>query len=162
MITQKELKELINYDASTGVITWLVASSNRIKAGDVAGGKLDNSYRRITLLSNHYLQHRIAWIYTYGYEPNVIDHINHNGSDNRIKNLRDTDHPTNCKNMRKSKANKSGITGVQWIKRHKKWTSEIMSCGKRVFIGNYLSLFEACCARKSAEIKYNFHVNHGK
>lgn len=43
-----------------------------------------------------------------------------------------------------------------------KWQSQIMSCGKYMHLGFFSNLFDAVCVRKSAEINYGFHFNHGK
>jgi hypothetical protein len=50
-ITQKELKEVLHYDADTGKFTWLKARNGRIKAGDIAGyvDKAIGYYMRIRI-----------------------------------------------------------------------------------------------------------------
>ena len=45
----------------------------------------------------------------------IIDHINHNGLNNRRKNLWICSHSQNCKNRYKP------ATGIRWDKRLKKW-----------------------------------------
>lgn len=32
----------------------------------------------------------------------------------------------------------------------------------RNYLGRFFDFFEACCVRKSAEIKLNYHKNHGE
>lgn len=90
-----------------------------------------------------------------------IDHINGITDDNRIENLRCVTQKQNQQNRKMPKTNKSGIVGVS-ITIHNKWYATIWKDGKQISLGIYLDFFEAICARKSAEIKYGFHKNHGR
>ncbi len=59
---------------------------------------------------------------------NVIDHINRNGLDNRVSNLRVTTQRQNVFNATIRKDNKSGYKGIFWDKTRNKW---------RITLGNY-------------------------
>ena len=76
----------------------------------------------------------------------VIDHINHNGLDNRRENLRICTHAENMRNSRKGKDNTSGYKGVCWAKRDKKWRAQIRKDNKNIHIGYYNTLEEAARA----------------
>lgn len=161
MITQSELKELLDYNPETGVFTWKVSNSNRVKAGASANCK-KGGYIIIMVKSKAYRAHRLAWLYMYGVWPeNQIDHINHNGLDNRIFNLRETTQQENCKNTSISKNNTSGYTGVSLFKDRNKWQAYIMVDRKKIHLGYFEKKDDAALARKAAEIKYGFHPNHG-
>lgn len=58
-------------------------------------------------------------------DPEVIDHINHNGLDNRKCNLRICTNQENICNCEIPKNNKSGCKGVYWAKDKQKWTVTI-------------------------------------
>jgi len=162
MITQKELKKRLKYDPETGIFTWLIITSNRVKVGDVAGFN-SCGYLRISLDNESYQAHRLACLYMIGKFPeNQTDHINHIRNDNRWVNLRDVTHGENLKNSTMSKNNTSGITGVCWGKDIGKWISRIMVNRKDISLGRFACKFEAACVRKSAENKYGFHKNHGQ
>lgn len=82
MITQKELKEVLHYDPTTGVFVWIKhRKSNKIRT---EAGSVNLGYRRIQIKYESYPAHRLAWLYMYGHHPtNLIDHINHNTLDNQ-------------------------------------------------------------------------------
>lgn len=163
MITQEKLKELFHYDHNTGFFTRKIARSNVVKAGEIVGHKDAN--RRITTRIDGVLYgiHRLAWLYHYGDWPTGhIDHINHDPSDNRIKNLRDVTNKENNRNFPRQKNNKSGVTGVYFDNSRTKWAATIKVNYKSIGLGRFETLIDAVAARKRAEKIYGFHENHGK
>ena len=162
MLTQKELKELLHYDPDTGVFTWIARPSMAVHSGDTAGSVDRFGYAHIGIRGRIYLAHRLAWLYVYGVWPkDQIDHINHGRGDNRIINLREANSTDNNQNRSIPNINTSGICGVQWHKLRKRWYTAITANGERIYLGCYSDFFEACCARKSAENRHGFHINHG-
>lgn len=159
MITQQELKSMFSYDPDTGLLTRLIRTSSRAEKGGVCGWNNGHGYLSVCINKKSYLIHRLAWLYVFGEFPkNYIDHENGIRDDNRICNLRDVTMAENNKNMRIRKTNTSGIIGVCWDKRDATWLVRISS----IYIGVFKDKFEAICARKSAELKYGYHTNHGK
>lgn len=168
MITQEELKHLLIYDSETGGFKWKrkgyrYRNLPMRKAGNErlcnTSGK---SYLWIQINRKSYPGHVLSWLYNYGSYPNFsIDHINGNGLDNRIDNLRDVTHADNMKNKRIYKTNVSGVAGVRYISVHKKWLVDISSEGERIYLGIFDSLLDAVCVRKQAEKNFGFHSNHG-
>lgn len=159
-ITQETLKNYVDYDPETGVFTRKITTAGNAIAGSVMGCKNKQGYLVFHIQNKLYYAHRMAWLYFYGYNPDKIDHIDHDRSNNKIKNLRQVTHQGNMKNMKMKKNNKSGIAGVHWDKKGQYWHAYIDHNG-RINLAYERSLFEACCARKSAENKYGFHENHG-
>jgi len=91
MITQDELKDNLKYNSETGVFTWNKRKSGGAAVkGRIAGSKHEGEIR-LTVNRKPYLAHRLAWLYVYGYWPNIILHLNSDRSDNRIINLKETD-----------------------------------------------------------------------
>lgn len=147
MITQNELKETMKNDHNTGKFTWLVANSSKIKIGDRAGSLNSIGYRRIKINGKDYLEHRLVWLYHYGYLPTKhLDHINGIRDDNRIDNLREATSAENHQNRSKSKNNTSGFMGVTWAKHANKWQSRICKGGKNHHLGYYDTPEEAHAA----------------
>ena len=68
----------------------------------------------------------------------IIDHINHNGLDNRRVNLRAATRQQNAWNKRKQRGKcSSKYKGVTWLKRMGKWQARIVCNGKSIFIGYF-------------------------
>ena len=154
-MNQERLKELLYYDELTGLFTW-ACNRGKMKKGALTGLSSDTrGYPCIRLDGILYSAHRLAWLYSYGKWPAVIDHLNGKVSDNRLINLQDCrTNQVNLKNRQLSKNNISGIMGVRWRKDRAKWHSYISVWGRelRLYYGN--DFFEACCLRKRAELLY--------
>jgi hypothetical protein len=161
MITQQKLMEELHYNENTGVFTRLKTRTSA-KKGTVAGGVSGKGYIDIRLFGKRHKAHRLAFLYTHGYMPEQVDHINHDKQDNRICNLRDSNNIENCMNRTKYKSNKSGVAGVSWHKRDKVWTAQIKVNFRQINLGSFMNKEDAVLARQEAEVLYGFHTNHGK
>ncbi len=165
ILTQEELKKQLHYDPNTGIFYRKIRSSNSVNIGDIAGCvvyRKTNRYITICVLRKDHYAHRLAWLYMTGKFPdNEIDHINGDGSDNRWTNLRDVTRQNNMRNVKVLNNNTSGITGVYWNKQLGCWAVQIKVNMKQISLGTFGNMFDAACARKSAELFYGFHENHG-
>lgn len=165
-ISINKLKEYLNYNSETGIFTW-VKNSRKIKAGTTAGNSYKRKngttgYIRIGLLGKSYSAHRLAWFYVYGEWPKeTIDHINGDGFNNKISNLRSVSIKENLRNRRIPKTNSSGVVGVTWHKPNKKWQARIEVNGKKLHLGMFDDLEDARLARHLANKEYGFHSLHG-
>lgn len=74
-----------------------------------------------------------------------IDHINHDGLDNRRSNLHVCSHGENLRNWSKVRGI-SKHTGVSWCNTHKKWKARTNIDGKRTSLGYHSSEEEAIYA----------------
>lgn len=83
-----------------------------------------------------------------------VDHIDNNKRNNNLNNLRWATYSENNHNRSMSKNNKSGVKGVSWIQRDKRWCATIMIDGEKKYIGYYDNLEDAKVARqlKAAEL----------
>lgn len=160
------VSEWLSYDSESGLITRKKSPKIGVISGDCAGTSLlngcGNEYKSITIKGKRYLAHRVAYaIYNSVSLFGVIDHINGNGLDNRICNLRCTTTRQNARNMRMSSRCKTGIMGVSYDKKYGGWVVKIGRNGdlsKRFY---FRDLFSAACKRKSLENQFNFDKNHG-
>ena len=161
MLTQERLKELLSYDPMTGDFTRIKGIQGG-RCGVVAGTIHPAGYNQISIDSKTCRAHRIAFLYMTGSMPkNHVDHINGARHDNRWANLREASPYDNSKNQRKAKNNTSGVTGISRRKEGGLWRVDISIDKKQVFMGDFNDFFEACCVRKSAELTYGYHENHG-
>ena len=83
-----------------------------------------------------------------------VDHINHNGLDNRKKNLRVCTRSQNNMNSRKRKNQTSKYKGVYYNKRDNKWVSQIRHNKKTICVGCFLNEIDAAKAYNKAAKKY--------
>jgi len=162
-LTQKRLKEVLDYDPLTGNLTWKVSTAHRIKVGDIAGCTTSNhAYIAIRIDNVLHLAHRLIYLFMTGVMPDQVDHADHNRQNNIWTNLEVSSDKQNRKNMSLRSDNKSGHVGVWWEARRNKWQAYIRVNGIRKFLGYFTNKADAIAAREAANIKYQYHVNHGK
>lgn len=84
----------------------------------------------------------------------VVDHINHNGLDNRRSNVRLATQSQNMANQYLSDRNKSGFKGVRWDSDRQRWATSIGVNGEVVHLGRFTSLHAAIVAYNEAATQY--------
>lgn len=173
------LRQLLNYDAGTGILTWRERTPNMFKAGNrtplanctrwnkifsgkATGSRGGHGYLVVRLGSCVYQAHRLVWMMQNGVEPDEIDHINGDRADNRIANLRDVPRAKNRLNQKRYENNKSGIPGVFWDASRDRWRSYISIDRRRISLGQFDDIDDAVRVRKIAEARLGFHKNHGR
>ena len=139
------VKELFDYDRTTGNLLWKVSRSRTAKVGHVAGSSNGNGYMAIKVSGILYFAHRLVWLWHYGEFPDgQIDHINGIRNDNRIENLRDVTASVNQQNQRNARSNnKIGLLGVSYYKRDNNYVAQIQIDGKKKNLGNFHCPYEA-------------------
>jgi len=165
------LRQRLRYEPETGKLYWLHYESmpkgwlTKYASKEAFTCRYGCGYKQGAVDNKLFLAHRVAWALYYGVWPKEsIDHINGLPEDNRIVNLREVSHQENQRNKKKHSTNTSGVCGISWDKKSHKWHAYINVRGdvKRKNLGWFSNLEEAIRARKEAEMKYEFHENHGR
>lgn len=176
IVTESDARNVFFYDAADGCLIWRRRPVDHFKdesyqrrwnnryAHKRVGNVGDTGYLRINLCGRMYLAHRVVWLYVHGEWPNgEIDHINGDRSDNRISNLRLVTKTQNARNARRPVTNTSGIVGVSYDTRDKKWHAYIgVGNGQRTSLGYFATKEEAVAARRGAQRVLGYHSNHGR
>lgn len=163
-LTQELLKQFVHYDPDTGVLKRTHAldrGHNRYEKEFTPTSVTKQGYRQISLFKRPYTVHRLAWFYMTGEWPDEVDHISGDRLDNRWCNLRSVSSVENRRNMGTPVNNKTGVTGVFYYHRYRKYEVSIQVKGERVYLGRYDDFNVATAVRKDAEFYYRFHENHG-
>ena len=151
MLTQTRLKEVLDYDPSTGVFTRRIKQTG-VKQGRVSGSLSNEGYLVTSIDQKNYKCHRLAWLYMTGSWPQgQIDHINGQRNDNKFNNLRDVTKKQNMENQRKAQRhNKStGVLGT-W-KNGSGYTARISHNNSKIYLGTFKTLAEAQAAYVAAK-----------
>lgn len=172
------LRQLLDYNPDTGEIFWKPRPLEMFSAPRFqrrwntryAGGKAFTFTRKtertaylVGCIFHRVMQaHRVIWALLYGKWPDQIDHIDHNGANNRIENLRDVGQSENMKNQPLHKRNTTGTAGVCWHKVCRKWAVQITVGNKHLHLGVFDLKADAVARRKAAEIEHGYHPNHGR
>lgn len=151
-ITAEELRSLLVYDPETGVFTAKVSITRNRRAGEIVGYVAASGYIVISRRGKNYMGHRLAWLYVYGEWPRgVIDHINHDITDNRIANLRDvTRAENNCNRISPASHNSLGVLGVR--RNLHRFTAKLSVGGKEIHLGSFETKETAHQAYMSAKL----------
>lgn len=179
--SQEVLRQLLDYNADTGALTWrergvewfnpapaarrtaqhVCETWNTRYAGTPALHCVpSHGYRTGALLGGSFRAHRVCWKWAYGTEPEMIDHINGDTTDNRIENLRSVSNQINSQNQKRRPDNVSGIPGVRlhMTDRSARWH---VSFDKR-YRGSFRCWAQAVALRRKLQAEAGYHKNHGR
>lgn len=155
--------------SSGGFVMHTRRGTSKYRPGDLVGNihkDSERKYRRIYIKGKHYAEHRLMWLWFYGYFPkNTIDHISGDTLDNSIENLRDVDIGINLRNTKGYSNSSTGVHGVH--KSGKGFIAELRYNGKLHYGGYYLSVDAAANAVQALKDKLNsqgaeFTERHGE
>jgi hypothetical protein len=144
-ITHARVLEVFTYDLDEGILKWRVDKSHWARAGQPAGcicTQTHYGYLRTCVDGKNYLNHRLIWFYVHGeWPPDVIDHVNGNGGDNRLCNLR-------LANKSQNGVNRKGCKGT--LLKSGSWYAQFGDNYKKFHLGPFATEVEARTARKKA------------
>ena len=148
--TVDRLVELFDCDPATGLVARRVGVTYNAPAGSVVGkASCGRGYKRVRVDGHLLYLHRVAWALYHRTWPDAglqIDHVNGDGGDNRLENLRLVTNRVNSQNRHKVLA-KSGLMGVSPSKRRSKpWVAQISINGKQTRLGCFSDPNDAAAA----------------
>lgn len=148
MLTAELVREMLSYNPDTGCFRSM-ARNRKVGSTDKDG------YLVIMISKKTYKAHRLAWLYVNGSWPTAqIDHINGVKNDNRISNLREATNAQNAVNTGVIKTNTSGLKGVSYSAKRRKYRAQIMRSGRNQTVGFFDSAHEAHAAYAKAATEY--------
>jgi hypothetical protein len=152
MLNHEKVKELFDYNPNSGLLTWRIAKSSRIKIGMKAGSKQS---LQVKIDGKMYLVSRVIWFYMTGEWPTkLIDHENRIRTDNKWANLREATYTQNNINSRARRNRKYKYpTG---IKLHSTGKFQARFCQKH--LGTFINLEDAIKARQKYLIDNHFRA----
>lgn len=139
---RKDFSFYFDYDKENGRLFWRETFGPRTLKGREVG-YVHQGYRKVELDDKAYLVHRIIWWFEHGSIPGMLDHINGNGLDNRIENLRASSKRANGSNLACHRAGK--LVGASLLRRKlkKPWLSSIWINKKCKKLGYFATEVEA-------------------
>lgn len=161
------LKSKLIYEPDTGRILFnrpITSKKYGKEAGYEQKGPSGKTYRRIFVGGIWTSAHRVAWALYHDRdipEGMVIDHIDGNGLNNRICNIKLVVPADNSINKKLYANNQVGITGITFVSRLNQFRVQGKRKGYPGISQYFDSLLDAVSARKSWERRSAFHENHG-
>lgn len=160
--SQEYLKQCFDY-LEQGILIWKyrpIEHFNSKKSfeifnsqhvGDVAGCIHENYYE-VTINGVSLKLQRVIWVWRNGEIPEgyYIDHRDTNTTDNKILNLRLALPSQNAHNGKQRLNNTSGVKGVHWHKKDKRWVAHVTKNYKQKRIGAFINLQDAIVAINKA------------
>lgn len=165
--TQRELRHLFIYCPATGVLAWrprkfssrwFTNSWNTRFAGKPAGTPGGAVSGVVLINGDNFRKNRIVWKLATNEEPTQVLVRNGKLFDLRLANLYSSDREATNRNRNRTIAqnNISGVRGVSWSVRAKRWKAAITVNGSRIHLGWHHTLASAKRARETAEIRYGW------
>lgn len=150
--SQEELRAMFDFNTDTGRLIWRPNPQKTSQwNGRVAGkeaGSISRGYWQVKINSEQCRAHRVIWKLAYGSIPadKHIDHINGNGLDNRLENLRLATNSENQLNRLADKGRK--YKGV--YRKGRNFKAEITVNGERIYVGIFKNAEHAAMAYDKA------------
>ncbi len=148
--TAGRVRELLAYEASTGVFRWKYTRRNMI-SGEEAGSLNQKGYRQISIDGTKFAASHLAWLYVTGEWPVLeIDHRDTNRGNNAFKNLRQATREEQCQNLSGPRKNsKTKLIGA--APHGGGFQSQIRANGRNHYLGKFKTAEQASAAYLKAK-----------
>lgn len=159
--SQARLRELMDYDPATGVLSWKQHPNRTDLNGRVCGAARKGGYLACSVDGYKFAVHRLIYKWMTGEEAVIMDHINGKPADNRWHNIRSVTPQENNLNQRLMANNKSGSCGVFYHEKQNRYHATVRIDKRSIHLGSFESEDEAKAARKAANKLLGFSDRHG-
>ena len=129
-----------------------------------SAGAIHLGYISVRIDGPSYQADWIIWKMMTGYDPNIVDHIDGNKSNNAWCNLRNGTNAENCRNKKSHSNSQTGLKGVhwRWENGRKSITARIYVNGKDNFLGTFKTEHDAHAAYcEAAKVHFGEFWNPG-
>jgi len=153
-LTQSKLKQILDYDPVSGHFNWREYGPGRNMKKPAGHHERKHNVIIIGVEGRSYQAHRLVWLYVHGYIPEgIVDHLNHNNSDNRLHNLRER-RLTKGQQLREERLRIKKLFRVCISESGECWSAYIQEFGITEHIGDFEYEVEAIEAynKRSREI----------
>lgn len=162
----EEISKMLRLDEETGEIFWTVATVSNVVVGQRAGIKpTPKIYASVQYKGNKYTTHRVIYFMVTGENPEVVDHIDGDITNNKPSNLRSATFAENSMNIRYHTKNTiTGITGITYSRKRDNYTACIRRGGKRLWQKTCKAkdLPELEAQLKQKRLEFGFSETHGE
>ena len=142
---------MFEYDPATGELRNRVARGHRARPGALVGTLMSDVSLRVRIEGRGYQVDQVVWLIAYGeWPPALVGHKNGIRSDNRLSNLRPSTRSQSLLNAKLARNNSSGVKGVCWSPRDRKWRAVIVVGGRQRWLGEFVNMDDAAAARQAA------------
>jgi hypothetical protein len=180
-LSPEEVRRFLHYDPATGRFWYKIraydsfngtafikkrngmAWNQRCAGRRACSSKSGAGYYTGRIMGVSFGAHRLAWLHYHGTaipEGMFVDHINGDGFDNRIENLRLATPRQSVFNTSVQRNSTSKVKGVSWDKKNQKWKVRIKCEAGEVWLGRFDSLEAARGAYEGAAEKYHGDYAH--
>jgi hypothetical protein len=160
-LTADQVREVLDYNPDTGVLSWRIRCGMRALPGNPAGWCATRGYIAVKLNGRAHMAHRLIWLIQTGRWPDQqVDHIDGDTSNNRWPNLRLAQCHQNQANARLRRDNKSGVKGVSWNEKRARWRAVVRHQGKQVLDKFFVTKEEAKACAREARLRFHGEFAH--
>lgn len=169
------LRQLLRYDPETGKLFWKPRAriwfksdsawkvwTTRFLEQEAFTSPDGDRYLTGTIFGQKAAAHRVAYAIHHGVWPQILDHIDGDGRNNRLENIRSVDRLQNARNSKMPNTNTSGIAGVRFCRTHSRWVAQTRLGDSARTTRTFATKAEAISAREEALRAAGYHDNHGR
>jgi len=149
------VREYLDYNEEGGLL-W--RNTGKRYGWDRYDARAKGYYRYGRFCGRDWGEHRLVYLWHHNELPNMVDHIDRNGLNNKIENLRPVTINQNNWNRRSNRGGTSEYKGVSFWQSSKKWHTVLMKNGARYYGGQHET--EEAAARAYDQLAIEHHGEH--